>query len=808
MQHEPRPTSPRPDALASRRAVFKGIGAGAAITLAGQALPGRAFGQSAAPIPLTSHPRLWITGDDLPRLRRWATEANPLWSGGMLAVADMLVGFMEGGHLPDDDPGGNAYETYPCENAAEFFAFLSLVHPDEDARTDFAKRAHILLMHVIDEAAKGPATGEPFRDPYFSTDDRSRWWGEAFPLTVDWIYPTLSATDQAKIRDVFLRWCEENTNAEITTYNHPEPNGVVNDPALTEDPIRLRWAGNNYFTAHMRNIGLMALALDPEDDPDGELAVYLESATGAWLYMVDALLRGDSRGGFTAEGFEYTQQALAYVVQFQLALHTAGQADPDRWGPQVILTDQPFWDEAIPAFLHSLSPATTVLPDLDWLGPVYQPAWFGDGESYWGPDFIGLFGALGRYDDLTNNTARLEALRWIQIHTPPGGAGQLTYRMSGEFAHVPILYFLLFDPEAGVPADPRPELAHSFFAPGIGRYLERTSWDGDATWFTWALGWNTVDHQHGDGNQVEFYRGGEWLTKERTGYGFNIGSSDYHNTLALENDPPDHNMEGDFRSDLYKRGSQWMIVTAGDPEIVARSGGEGYFHATGDATNLYNSEAEISMDIVHASRSVVWLKPDHIVIYDRAESKTDGRFKRFWLNFPAEAVVDGTVTTMTTATGQHLVISTLLPADAEIATEPAEPLTETGEPAAGEPMLFRLRVEAPGGPTRARFLHVLQGVDPGGAANEVLLIESNGGTPYAGAVVGETAVLFPGDLGEVVRELTYTVPAAARRHLITGLVPGSGYDSETQVDGSRLVVTIRPGTGQTADDGGVLSLEP
>jgi hypothetical protein len=123
-------------------------------------------------------------------------------------------------------------------------------------------------------------------------------------------------------------------------------------------------------------------------------------------------------------------------------------------------------------------------------------------------------------------------------------------------------------------------------------------------------------------------------------------------------------------------------------------------------------------------------------------------------------------------------------------------------------MLFRLRVEAPGGPTRARFLHVLQGVDPGGAANEVLLIESNGGTPYAGAVVGETAVLFPGDLGEDVRELTYTVPAAARRHLITGLVPGSGYDSETQVDGSRLVVTIRPGTGQTADDGGVLSLEP
>ena len=152
----------------------------------------------------------------------------------------------------------------------------------------------------------------------------------------------------------------------------------------------MRWAGNNYFTAHMRNIGLMALAFDAADDPGGELTGNLAQATGAWLYMVDALLRGDSRGGLTAEGFEYSPLALAYVVQFLLALHTAGQDDPERWGPQVVLTDNPFWDELIPASLHSLSPAPTVLPEAEWLGPVYQPAWYGDGENYWSPDFIGL----------------------------------------------------------------------------------------------------------------------------------------------------------------------------------------------------------------------------------------------------------------------------------------------------------------------------------------------------------------------------------------------------------------------------------
>ena len=36
---------------------------------------------------------------------------------------------------------------------------------------------------------------------------------------------------------------------------------------------------------------------------------------------------------------------------------------------------------------------------------------------------------------------------------------------------------------------------------------------------------------------------------------------------------------------------------------------------------------------------------DHIVVYDRAISKTDGRFKRFWLNLPTEAEIAGNFAT-------------------------------------------------------------------------------------------------------------------------------------------------------------------
>src|SRR5262249_22803189 len=143
--------------------------------------------------------------------------------------------------------------------------------------------------------------------------DRSRWVGEAFGLTVDWIYPLLTPADKAKIRKVFLGWAEALLHATVTSHNHPEPVGVLNSPALLKDRGALRYAANNYFVGHMRNLGLMALSFDPADDPAEpgahrtypRLRDYLMNATGAWLYMHDHLFRTDARGGAPPEGFEY-----------------------------------------------------------------------------------------------------------------------------------------------------------------------------------------------------------------------------------------------------------------------------------------------------------------------------------------------------------------------------------------------------------------------------------------------------------------------------------------------------------------------
>jgi hypothetical protein len=375
----------------------------------------------ASPVPAAGHPRLFVRPGDLNRLRGWATDANPVFTAGVGQLAGTAKADMDAGRVPGGDRGRDGYEEYPTESYAELFAFLSLVSPDQAARDDYGRRACSLLMDLVDRDA--------VRQPTFATYDRSRWWGEAFPLTVDWAYPYFSPAEVAKVRDVFLRWSDELVHAHTTDHNHPEPIGVTNDPALLADRTAVRWSLNNYYTAHMRNLGLMSLALDTSS---------LGNATGAWLYVTDHALRTDAAGGLGPEGFEYGPQAIAYVAQFLEALRTSGHSVPDN----------PFWASYVPALLHFLSP-----------GPALQPAWYGSGLKYETPDMIESLGPLALLAADRGDRRTADAIRWIELNAGPGGVDGLPSRIDDieEIFHA-IWYFLLLDPSATAPADPRPGL--------------------------------------------------------------------------------------------------------------------------------------------------------------------------------------------------------------------------------------------------------------------------------------------------------------------------------------------------------------
>jgi len=682
------------------------------------------FGGTVQAQTSTAHPRLWLTPAKVEQLRTWATDDNPLWVQ-ISGLAEETVAYMDDGTIPAADTGGRAYEEYPTETHAMLLAFISQVHPDAAVREDYAQRAHSLLMHVMTQAALGHADA-PFRDPEFATGDRSRWMGLAFPLTVDWIYQTLTPEDKATISTVFVRWIDENRNAYTTNNNHPEPIGVVNDAALLSDRAYIRWSNNNYYLAHMRNMGMMALALDPSDDATGALQTGLSEATGAWLYVIDHVMRTDTAGGFAAEGFEYSPQAMGYVAQFLYALHTAGADDPALYGVQVRFDGNPWWADAILAHVHSLSP---VKVEHEWKGQVHLPAWYGSGQEYHVADHIEMFGPLGLYAMDSGDAERLNALRWIQFETAPGGAEGITERMDFEQYQYPILYFMLFDPTALTPTDPRPALPTTFYAPGMRRLLARTDWTPDATWFTYANSWNDTDHQGGNAGAVEFYRKGEWLTKIRVGYDLDYASSDNMNTVLVENTPVDRD---DWRGMLQSRGSQFLYVDDGDPSEPIITEGATYLAAFGDMTNTYNSTYEGSTGVQSVTRAVVWLKPDSVVIVDRAATGHDG-FKRVAFNLPANATIDGNRAVMTSPGGQQFVIHSLTPTTLQV-VELADEISSP--PAGGEMMRYRYIADAAVG-TEALFVTVLTAADAGAPLPEVTLISADA-TAVVVTVGGQT----------------------------------------------------------------------
>jgi hypothetical protein len=802
------------------------------------------------PNAVTTHPRLLFTKDDLPRLRSWAVSSNPVFNSLKTAlntaISNYNTKFFPGGQpnpvWPDN--GGITWSGYVTESYAEFFAFWSLIDPDPNSRILHAQRARNLLMVVIDSAYQGPSTGLRFRDPGFMTYDRSRVYGEACPLTVDWIYnatdlsgnPILTPADKAKINQVFRRWCHE----QLTAYNHPEPIGVINDRQL----LPYRWALNNYYSGHARNMTYMSIAMDAADDPVSDASLpysalgnclrsYLFNAMGAWLYQQYAMYEkpeivtadyglpanfagiGLGSGGFPVEGSLYGE-SIGWVESELLALKTSGWADENIIGKQARFLQSDYWTRFMDGLLFGIVPDPKVFSQETWLGSVYPMACYGDLLRTWStPEFIDATGPLGVLDiALGANPVRLNKARWYARDVIEGGANKLDYRITniwaGSTASYGIYYFMLLDPTVSLPTDPRPTLPGTFWDPAFHRVLSRTNWTSNATLFDWHCHWTSINHQSGDGNQFELFRKGEWLIKERSGYADDGAgyTSEFHNTIALQNDVP-ANLQF-FETQTSARGGQWTNgVNAGDPTVIT-SIQDKFIYATGDATNLYNrpniwTPADNCTDILYAVRSIVWLKPDHVVVYDRAKSKTANRFKRFFLQFTAPPIIAGKKATVSTPGGQNIFVSNLLPAASVLTTAPSENFNQVGEL---DPTTDEIRIEDPSNPTDVRFLNVIQGADGNVAADPVTLLQSSSGNAFDGVILNHQAILFPNLWGAPFSSTIYTVPVNVTSQMITGLTPLAGYTAVLVNASNGVQVTITPGGPLQADAGGVLILGP
>ena len=533
---------------------------------------------------------------------------------------------------------------------------------------------------------------------------------------------------------------------------------------------------------------------------------------------------GCTSGGMPTEGMLYGH-CYGYLLSSLLALHTAGFDTANLSGPQCKLIGAPVWDRFCDAWLSALMPAPTVIES--YLPLEYQFMGYGDLlRLYVTPDFSAMDSLLMLLDQDTGVTNRVNKTRWLAMQAPEGGYNNLLNRISVPWGNAQVnqssvLYFLTLDPATlAPPPDPRPALPTLFYDASQSTLDGQSDWTTNRSMLHWRCSWNTINHQNADGGMFQFFRQGQFLTKEYSGYdAYGYGQASWlHNTLALQNHCPagtPQNLQW-FETPLWETGSQWMLGTdAGDP-LTSASAGAGYVFTYGDLTPLYNrpsvyTPTNAALDILHASRSLLWLKPDHIIIYDRAISQSTGLFKRFNLCLPAAPSVaslsgGGSLLTETLSGGQRLFITSLLPANGTVSINSLSNLISTV--AEGEPCQYRLTIENTNHPANIRFLHVLQGAEVGRAVDTATNLQSNSGSAFEGVSVRAAAVLFPVNvLSNNFTSVGYTAPPGVTNHYLAGLCPNANYTVTAQSNAGQIQVMVTPGPGLAADNVGLLSFD-
>jgi len=812
------------------------------------------------PFPVTTHPRLWVTPADLPRLQGWATASNPVYQNGLLPLLNQAINiyntqFFPGGSANANwpDPGDTqGYQGYLTEQYAFVLAFHSLINPNATNRATYAKMARNILMVAMNQAALGHLSGAPFRDPLFAVYNRANADGEKWGLIVDWIYNAvdaqnsliLTAADKLTIRNVFLIWANDCINAYTTGGDHPAPIGVMNSPQLLPVGKPYRMAANNYYLGHARLLTMMALSMDPADDPlvnaalpasqlGNTLRSYILNANGAWLYQEYAMMGepsdvaaayglqnsaglGLASGGLPPEGMLYGH-SFGFVLGQLLALQTAGFNNPAYSGPQIALIGSPVWDKHINGMLAEIEPKPYIDPNQSYLGPVYRFAGWGDMLRLWiTPDSVQPFALKVLLDQQNGKTGSENAARWWATNALEGGVNAFYSRITQPWSWGvanSIFYYLLFDPAAPVATDPRPSLPNVFTDQTQGRVIAHTDWTTNATVFGYRGSWLGINHMTADCGQFSLYRKGEYLTKQMSNYDNNaLGmTSRYQNTLGLQNTCPNGtptNLQW-YEAGEWANGSQWMLGFAqGDP-VTSSSSGANYVYANTDMTKLYNrpnqwTPGDSAVNITQATRSILWLNNDYVVIYDRATSLNTGLFKRFNLNLVNSPNIQGNVMTETMASGQRLFMQTLLPANPTITSV----FTAGGlNPVANmEPTRFTMAVEDITKPTDTRFLHVLQGADAGVQMVPAMYLTSIQGTQFDGAAFGNSAVFFPTSATSVFASTTFSVPMSVHNLIVTGLAANASFTVSVAPGINGSLITVTPnGAGATTDSAGVLT---
>ncbi len=295
---------------------------------------------------------------------------------------------------------------------------------------------------------------------------------------------------------------------------------------------------------------------------------------------------------------------------------------------------------------------------------------FGWGDAYHDDNVIDPWMAQLHLAQLAHFFAdeepELAGLAWWYLHDWVGGIDGLSGLWWG--VH-PLLLTNLDDPPAQVPPPDDLPLARHFEA--LGQIAMRSGSGEHDTYALFTAGGTVDAHRHYDENSFVIFRDGFQALDTGTRHNeydpdTQQHLSEYyartvaHNAVLIVDDGED------FSSIYYW---DWFDHNDGGQNargasILAFESGDGYAYVASDATACYSSDK--AAEVV---RQLVFLPPDHLVVFDRVTTVRDDQQVLWLLHTAAEPSVPSARVATASHEGGRIVSQTLLPEDAQVRVE-------------------------------------------------------------------------------------------------------------------------------------------
>ena len=532
---------------------------------------------------------------------------------------------------------------------------------------------------------------------------------------------------------------------------------------------------------------------------------------------------GNMSGGFTSEGTGYGALSMSMMFPSVYALYTAGKLNPAT-DIQASFISSSYWDKMAISFVHQLYSNV-----VGTNGAQYTQ--FGNDQNY--ATFVQsgiLFNSMMPYDAQNGNTWRLGIEKWYQYNALYGGYANFFGRFMGSAPfggggitllspNIIIATSSANDGDfsgAGAPNptpnsyDPRNtatlplDFENLSSQGGMYRYYGRDNWTTTATQFQFGCNTAVASHAMPSCGRFDFLRKGEPLTTAVGGSSNNdpfAQAPQHQNIPGYQWNPAFDCVHAGLSSGICAQGG---MVDSGQgissSLVLAHTSNSNYYYGSTDASGSYNTSQNTcqwcttAANVNLSQREVLWLKPDQIFIYDRAETTSSSSFKNWNINLQAVPTVSGNVATMTSTAGQKLFVTSLLPGTSSLVASALDVSRDPGTPAA------YLLVDTASTSASVRMLHILEGKDSG-TATASTLVQSIAGTHFDGGVIGTTLVMFKKTLTDSFSSVIYSASGGTTQY-VAGLAPntsyaiaGTGTPASAMTDSAGLLTFAAAGTG-------------